>query len=87
MRYADDCNIYDKSKRAGQRVLVSVSRFLERDLKLKLLVFSLGFNRNGAHYVLLAKTSKQRIKQPLKQTTKRNRGRYSERFGRKFAAG
>ena len=28
VRYADDCNIYVKSKRAGQRVLNSVSKFL-----------------------------------------------------------
>jgi RNA-directed DNA polymerase len=35
-RYADDCNIYVRSKRAGERVMASVSRFLERRLKLKL---------------------------------------------------
>lgn len=34
-RYADDCNIYVKSERAGQRVLASISRFLEKTLKLK----------------------------------------------------
>jgi RNA-directed DNA polymerase len=34
VRYADDCNIYVKSGRAGQRVLASVTRFLERRLKL-----------------------------------------------------
>jgi RNA-directed DNA polymerase len=34
VRYADDCNIYVKSVRAGQRVLASVTRFLERRLKL-----------------------------------------------------
>jgi RNA-directed DNA polymerase len=34
-RYADDCNIYVKSERAGQRVLQSVTRFLEDTLKLK----------------------------------------------------
>ena len=34
-RYADDCNIYVRSKRAGERVLVSISRFLEKGLKLK----------------------------------------------------
>jgi retron-type reverse transcriptase len=35
VRYADDCNIYVKSKRAGERVLASVTRFLSRKLKLK----------------------------------------------------
>ena len=34
-RYADDCNIYVSSQRAGQRVLASVSRFLEQRLRLK----------------------------------------------------
>lgn len=34
VRYADDCNIYVKSKRAGTRVLRSVSSFLNRHLKL-----------------------------------------------------
>ena len=34
-RYADDCNIYVKSKRAGERVLSSITRFLARRLKLK----------------------------------------------------
>jgi len=33
-RYADDCNIYVKSKRAGLRVYKSISRFLENKLKL-----------------------------------------------------
>jgi len=35
VRYADDGNIYVKSRRAGERVMVSVTRFLERKLKLK----------------------------------------------------
>ena len=34
-RYADDCNIYVQSQRAGERVLASVTRFLERTLRLK----------------------------------------------------
>jgi RNA-directed DNA polymerase len=33
-RYADDCNIYVRSRKAGERVLESVSRFLEEKLKL-----------------------------------------------------
>jgi group II intron reverse transcriptase/maturase len=35
VRYADDCNIYVKSKRAGQRVYQSVSKFIQKHLKLK----------------------------------------------------
>jgi group II intron reverse transcriptase/maturase len=34
-RYADDCNIYVRSKRAGQRVKQSIQRYLEKRLKLK----------------------------------------------------
>ena len=34
-RYADDCNIYVKSQRAGERVLDSLTRFLESRLKLR----------------------------------------------------
>ena len=34
-RYADDCVIYVKSKRAGERVMKSVSHFIEKKLKLK----------------------------------------------------
>jgi RNA-directed DNA polymerase len=35
VRYADDCNIYVRSERAGQRVMESVKRFLTHKLKLK----------------------------------------------------
>src|SRR5581483_5798387 len=34
-RYADDCNIYVQSKAAGERVLSSVTEFLEKKLKLR----------------------------------------------------
>ena len=35
VRYADDCNIYVRSERAGQRVMKSMERFIRRKLKLK----------------------------------------------------
>jgi RNA-directed DNA polymerase len=35
VRYADDCNIYVCSRRAGERVLASIRSFLEKRLKLK----------------------------------------------------
>jgi RNA-directed DNA polymerase len=35
VRYADDCNIYVKSERAGQRVMEGTSRFIADKLKLK----------------------------------------------------
>jgi RNA-directed DNA polymerase len=34
-RYADDCNIYVRSQRAGERVMASITRFLTERLKLK----------------------------------------------------
>lgn len=34
-RYADDCNIYVKSMKAGERVKASITRFLDKKLKLK----------------------------------------------------
>ncbi|QZN92881.1 group II intron reverse transcriptase/maturase [Limosilactobacillus panis] len=88
VRYADDCNIYVKSQRAGERVMRSITHFLEKQLKvkvnpdktkvgsplrLKFLGFSLGVDRNGA-YARPAKQSQKRVKQALKLLTKRNRG-------------
>lgn len=34
-RYADDCNVYVRSQRAGERVLASIGRFITERLKLK----------------------------------------------------
>jgi RNA-directed DNA polymerase len=35
VRYADDCNIYVRSRRAGERVMASIETFLAKRLKLK----------------------------------------------------
>jgi RNA-directed DNA polymerase len=35
VRYADDCNIYVRSERAGQRVMKSITQFITQNLKLK----------------------------------------------------
>jgi RNA-directed DNA polymerase len=35
VRYADDCNIYVRGQRAGERVMESIERFLTKRLKLK----------------------------------------------------
>jgi group II intron reverse transcriptase/maturase len=35
VRYADDCNVYVKSERSGQRVMESLTDFIERRMKLK----------------------------------------------------
>jgi RNA-directed DNA polymerase len=36
VRYADDCNVYVKSRAAGERVLVSLQRFLSKRLRLRI---------------------------------------------------
>lgn len=36
VRYADDCNVYVRSEKAGQRVMTSLTRFIERRLKLQI---------------------------------------------------
>ncbi len=87
VRYADDCNIYVKSRRAGERVLDNTEKFLENQLKvtvnrkktqvgsplrLKFLGFTLGVSRNGA-YLRPHKVAKKRVIRSLKKITKRNR--------------
>ena len=44
-RYADDCNIYVRSQRSGQRVLDSVSRFLAKRLRLRVNSAKSGVSR------------------------------------------
>lgn len=85
-RYADDNNIYVKSKRAGQRVMASVRKFLETRLKLvvnerksavdlvsrrKFLGFSLYFGSKGPG-IRMAPKSVQRVKDKLRNLTDRN---------------
>jgi group II intron reverse transcriptase/maturase len=87
VRYADDCNLYVQSQRAGERVLESVRRFLEQKLKLKVneqksavaragkrkfLGFSL-FKRDGAVRVRVAPQALERMKDKLRHLTRRTR--------------
>jgi RNA-directed DNA polymerase len=87
VRYADDCNIYVKTRRAGERVMESVKVFLEKKLKLKvnpkkskvdrasrvkLLGFSF-FKRNGEVLIRIANRSKERFAEKLRRLTKRTR--------------
>ncbi len=83
-RYADDVIIMVKSQRAGKRVLVSLTRFIEQDLKLKVneqksqVVKSseskfLGFSFKGKHIVWHPK-SLQKFKHRVRELTKRNWG-------------
>lgn len=86
-RFADDCNIYVKTERAGQRVYESIKDFLETKLKLKVneaksavdrpwnrkfLGFSFYRAKEGIRIRLAPKIVK-RIKAKVKEITKRNR--------------
>jgi len=85
-RYADDCNIYVKSKRAGERVLKSLTIFLERKLKLKVnteksavssptkrkfLGYSFYYSKDGIKLRVHDKSYK-RLKEKIRKITNRN---------------
>jgi RNA-directed DNA polymerase len=87
-RYADDCNIYVKSRRAGERVMVSITQFLERKLRLKVnadkstvgrpwelrfLGYSTTLERNTR--LRISKQSVVRLKDKLRGIFSRGRGR------------
>lgn len=84
-RYADDCNIYVKSKKAGERVLASVTEFIEKKLKLKVNreksgvrhcsnVKFLGYTLLSEGGIRVADKSIDRFKDKVREITKRNRG-------------
>lgn len=86
-RYADDCNLYVKSKRAGERVMKSVTQFLEKQLKLKVNAIKsavaqpwerkfLGFSFTHEEEVRvrIAPGSIKRFKERIRQLTSRNWG-------------
>ena len=90
VRYADDCNIYVRSERAGQRVMASVVSFIERRLRLKVNASKSAIARpeerhfvgfrlrreplDGEVEVLLSKRSKERIDGRIRELTPRGWG-------------
>ena len=87
VRYADDCNIYVRSKRAGERLLAGIGRFLERKLglrvnakksgvdrpqKRKFLSFSF-YWRQGRALIRVADEAKDRCWERLRRLTRRTR--------------
>jgi group II intron reverse transcriptase/maturase len=87
VRYADDCNIYVKTQRAGERVLEGVKQYLEKKLKLKVnpkkskvekatkakfLGFSF-FKRKGELCIRIATRTKERFLEKIRHLTKRTR--------------
>ena len=84
-RYADDCNIYVRSLAAGQRVMQSVTRFLEAKLRLRVnreksAVAPVGERKFLGHRLLLngklgiSPKSVHRAKEKIRQITRRARG-------------
>ena len=84
-RYADDCNIYVNSKKAGERVMTSIVKFIEKKLKLKVNhsksgvrhcseVKFLGYTLLSEGGIRIADKSIIRLKEKVREITKRNRG-------------
>jgi group II intron reverse transcriptase/maturase len=89
VRYADDCNVYVRSERAGQRVMASLSRFIEGRLRLKVnegksavarpetrhfLGYRLHPTREGRTAVLLSERSLKRLRERIVELTPRAGG-------------
>lgn len=86
-RYADDCNIYVRSERSGQRVRQSITAFLEQRLKLKVnaaksavarpwerkfLGYSMTWHRKPK--LKIASQSRQRLAEKIRLALRRGRG-------------
>jgi RNA-directed DNA polymerase len=97
VRYADDCNIYVRSGKAGQRVMESVTRFIERRLKLQINAEKsavarpwdrsfLGFTlTNGPEFRrCIAPKAIARFKHRVRELTGRHRGISLERMIREL---
>lgn len=89
VRYADDCNVYVRSERAGLRVMASLTRFIERHLRLEVnhgksavarpatrhfVGFCLQRSRDGVGVVRLSARSRNRINRRVVELTRRNWG-------------
>jgi len=87
VRYADDCNIYVQSRRAGERVMASVERFLAGRLKLRVNRTKsavarpsarkfLGFSFTGGEQPRrrIAPQALARFKSRVRELTRRTRG-------------
>jgi RNA-directed DNA polymerase len=87
VRYADDCNIYVRSERAGQRVMQSVTQFITKELKLKVNETKsavarpqerkfLGFSFTACPEIkrVIAPKALDRFKQRIREITRRAKG-------------
>ena len=93
VRYADDCNVYVRSKAAGERVMASLERFLQKKLRLKInrdksavarpwerkfLGYSVTNHRRPK--LKVSKESVKRFKDKLRQAFRAGRGRNLRRL-------
>src|SRR6195256_5807035 len=87
VRYADDCNIYVRSQRAGERVMAGIERFLTKRLKLKVNKAKSAVARPGKRKFLgfgftngrqprrrIAPQSRARFRSRIRELTRRTRG-------------
>jgi group II intron reverse transcriptase/maturase len=85
VRYADDCNIFVRSQKAGERVLQSISNFIEDKLKLKVNEAKskvchvskskfLGYTIIDNGDLIINTKSIERLKTKVREITRRNRG-------------
>ena len=91
-RYADDCNIYVRSQRAGERVMASVTRFLTDKLRLKVNGSKsavarpearkfLGFSiSNDGDERRIAPPALKKFKTQVRERTRRTRGQSLEQM-------
>lgn len=84
-RYADDCNVFVKTKRSAERVMTSLTKFIEETLKLKVNreksgvrpcneVKFLGYTVETNGKLRMADANLKRFKKRVRELTKRNRG-------------
>ena len=96
-RYADDCNIYVKTQKAGERVMKSLVRFITGRLRLKVNETKskvapsaqctfLGYTIGTQGKLWIAEKSKKRMMERLRIITTRNRGRKLEAVIRELNA-
>ena len=99
VRYADDCNTYVRSERAGQRVMTSITGFITRRLKLKVNAAKsavarpgerkfLGFSLSGGKQPKrrIAPKALLRFKRRVRELTGRNRGISMEAMAKELAS-
>ena len=88
VRYADDCNIYVRSQRAGERVMASIERFLSTRLKLRVNKAKSAVDRPAKRKFLgfsftnrkqprrrIAPQSLDRFRSRVREMTRRTRGK------------